>query len=540
MPSTPAAERIDIGQLNGWITSSAVSSLSDPIQKKGAEYHEKMEDVATEWRPLDSTYTRGPYRHHLLAAMDRSRRSAEAVKIQTSLVSDAIRAFEARLRDLERERAKVLDLALEWNATVTRGEDPQHTMSRPEHTISNRIDLVHAEYQTAVDECAEAIRRCKTGGETFSKEFASRTNPDAFDKITGLWGAPFTPAVGAAQKTYENAVKKETHGWYTRRVEKIPKPVRTALASKHKLARTLKSGRQWEIFELNRLTTGLSLAVTVPDAMDDARDRLRVQYPDASDADINRMAALEGGYKGGIRVGVSTIGGGVPKSALKQTWSVWKNHPAGTDLAFSSAANALNRKTGVSSDMADRAWNSNAVPLTFPALGLVHTATRRQFQAGIERSSPEAPRKYAVPEPPTPRPRTSTPTPPKPKPNPYVVKEGDTLDAIATRYKLETVDGGDAWRGIHGMNGQRITNPNQIHPGQKLVIPDHPLSSGRTGTESGRLLRPEVPNNFTVRQGDTLSQIAESTGYSMAQLQRANPGLSSRIHPGQMIILPKR
>lgn len=49
----------------------------------------------------------------------------------------------------------------------------------------------------------------------------------------------------------------------------------------------------------------------------------------------------------------------------------------------------------------------------------------------------------------------------------YVVAAGDSLSKIAKRYY------GDAnqWRRIHEANRDQISNPDLIHPGQKLKIP---------------------------------------------------------------------
>jgi LysM repeat protein len=47
----------------------------------------------------------------------------------------------------------------------------------------------------------------------------------------------------------------------------------------------------------------------------------------------------------------------------------------------------------------------------------------------------------------------------------YEVKSGDSLSKIATHYA------GMTWQKIFEANKDRISNPNLIHPGQKLRIP---------------------------------------------------------------------
>ncbi len=49
----------------------------------------------------------------------------------------------------------------------------------------------------------------------------------------------------------------------------------------------------------------------------------------------------------------------------------------------------------------------------------------------------------------------------------YTVKSGDSLSKIAKHYY------GDAsqWKRIYDVNRETVTNPDLIHPGQKLYIP---------------------------------------------------------------------
>lgn len=50
----------------------------------------------------------------------------------------------------------------------------------------------------------------------------------------------------------------------------------------------------------------------------------------------------------------------------------------------------------------------------------------------------------------------------------YTVEEGDTLSAIAERYYGEA----DKWRLIYEANRNTISDPDLIHPGQELHIPN--------------------------------------------------------------------
>lgn len=79
--------------------------------------------------------------------------------------------------------------------------------------------------------------------------------------------------------------------------------------------------------------------------------------------------------------------------------------------------------------------------------------------------------------------------------NTYVVKSGDTLSGIATKY-------GTTYQALANLNG--ISNPNYIYVGQVLKV---------TGTAS---------NTYTVKSGDTLSAIANKLGVSVSYLVSKN------------------
>ena len=101
----------------------------------------------------------------------------------------------------------------------------------------------------------------------------------------------------------------------------------------------------------------------------------------------------------------------------------------------------------------------------------------------------------------------------------YVVRRGDSPYEIALRFGV----GLDALLAANGLS-QRST----IHPGEELLIPGGG-SSVRSTTA------------YTVRRGDTLSDIAERHSVSLRSLLQAN-GLSSRtvIRPGDQLTIPQR
>lgn len=100
-------------------------------------------------------------------------------------------------------------------------------------------------------------------------------------------------------------------------------------------------------------------------------------------------------------------------------------------------------------------------------------------------------------------------------PSSYTVRSGDTLSSIAARH-------GTDWQTLARTNG--ISNPNRIFPGQKLTMP-----------EAGA----QAATHYTVRNGDSLSAIANRYGSSVADIARAN-GISNPnlIYPGQRLTIP--
>jgi len=94
----------------------------------------------------------------------------------------------------------------------------------------------------------------------------------------------------------------------------------------------------------------------------------------------------------------------------------------------------------------------------------------------------------------------------------YVVKSGDTLGGIASRY-------GTTWQRLQELNG--LNNPNWIYPGQRLKV-----------TGNGYAQRA-----YTVRRDDTLSGIAGRLGVSIGHLVQVNRiGNPNRIYVGQRLL----
>ena len=101
----------------------------------------------------------------------------------------------------------------------------------------------------------------------------------------------------------------------------------------------------------------------------------------------------------------------------------------------------------------------------------------------------------------------------------YVVKPGDTLNKIATKY-------GTTASYLASLNG--LANPNFIRSGWTLCVKAGPLPPP-----------PACGYWYTVKSGDTLYKIGTMTGWGVWQLANAN-GITNpdKIFAGQKLWIP--
>ena len=115
----------------------------------------------------------------------------------------------------------------------------------------------------------------------------------------------------------------------------------------------------------------------------------------------------------------------------------------------------------------------------------------------------------------------------------YTVKRGDTLPVIARKLRVSRADLAEA---------NDLASNARLTAGQRLVIPGdavpprppaaRPAVSPVSSTSSGS----KVKSEYRVRQGDTLTSIAELYETSVKTLQSWNPQLAdSRIVVGQRL-----
>lgn len=101
----------------------------------------------------------------------------------------------------------------------------------------------------------------------------------------------------------------------------------------------------------------------------------------------------------------------------------------------------------------------------------------------------------------------------------YIVKKGDTLSGIASKY-------GTTYQVLASYNG--ISNPNLIGVGQAIKIPNGTMSH-ITNTSS---------RTYIVKSGDTLSSIAKKYGTTYQKIAKDNNiSNPNKIYPGQKLII---
>jgi LysM repeat protein len=146
-----------------------------------------------------------------------------------------------------------------------------------------------------------------------------------------------------------------------------------------------------------------------------------------------------------------------------------------------------------------------------------------------------SPREPVVMEPVVPEP---VPVAPAPQParewtaetTTYVVRKGDSLSVIANRYGFSTAE-------IAALNAMQ--NPNMIRVGQKILLPGTvDLGETKPVRTAASVKPPPGGSVYTVKAGDTLSEIAKRYGVTVKALRDANGISGDRILVGQTLAIP--
>lgn len=105
----------------------------------------------------------------------------------------------------------------------------------------------------------------------------------------------------------------------------------------------------------------------------------------------------------------------------------------------------------------------------------------------------------------------------------YTVRSGDTLASIAARHDTSVAK-------LMQLNS--LTNPNLVRVGRELLLPTGGTSSGGATTTPA-----EGATTHIVRAGETVNGVAHRYGISTAQLVAANGLANERIYIGQQLRL---
>jgi len=111
------------------------------------------------------------------------------------------------------------------------------------------------------------------------------------------------------------------------------------------------------------------------------------------------------------------------------------------------------------------------------------------------------------------------------------IQQGDTLSALAKKY-------GTTVSALMSAN-PNIKNPNLIIAGASLNIPSAPQVN--TAPPVSLPAKTSTPtSSYTIKSGDTLSQIAKAQGTTVAELMRLNPQITNPnlIYAGKSLVLP--
>jgi LysM repeat protein len=133
--------------------------------------------------------------------------------------------------------------------------------------------------------------------------------------------------------------------------------------------------------------------------------------------------------------------------------------------------------------------------------------------------------------PPTPGTTTVSPTPPAETPADYTIAAGDNLSTLARKFHVTVKALLDANPGIE---------PARLQIGQKIhVPPPAPTAPTANGTTAPGTDTTSGEQMYTVKSGDTLTQIAHENHVTVKAIRTANNLTTDSIKVGQKLKIPK-
>ncbi len=145
-----------------------------------------------------------------------------------------------------------------------------------------------------------------------------------------------------------------------------------------------------------------------------------------------------------------------------------------------------------------------------------------------------------------PEPKKAKPAEPlKPEVKQHVVKPKETVYSIAKSYNLGIEALQKANPGIEKglLSGQVLVIPELSIDQSKPVIPSETIVDSKT--ESNRANEVDLPEKdsiirYTVKKSETLYSLSRNNAVSIEELKKLNPGLTESIKVGQIILIPKK
>ncbi|MGN0855839.1 MAG: LysM peptidoglycan-binding domain-containing protein [Candidatus Spyradenecus sp.] len=129
------------------------------------------------------------------------------------------------------------------------------------------------------------------------------------------------------------------------------------------------------------------------------------------------------------------------------------------------------------------------------------------------------------------KPEAKKPEAVHPQPVSYTVTAGDSVSALATRFKVRQPD-------ILALNPSLRGNPNNLRIGQKVLLPAGTDVTVKAKPRAAKPAAPAGSTTYTVKSGDVLGTIARKHGVKVEAIKKANNLKGDTIWVGQKLTIP--
>ncbi|MGN0885894.1 MAG: LysM peptidoglycan-binding domain-containing protein [Candidatus Spyradenecus sp.] len=118
-----------------------------------------------------------------------------------------------------------------------------------------------------------------------------------------------------------------------------------------------------------------------------------------------------------------------------------------------------------------------------------------------------------------------------PQPVSYTVTAGDSVSALATRFKVRQPD-------ILALNPSLRGNPNNLRIGQKVLLPAGTDVTVKAKPRAAKSAPAAGSTTYTVKSGDVLGTVARKHGVKVEAIKKANNLKGDTIWVGQKLTIP--